>query len=138
MNTTTTETVKPGFADAWWQRVRAGECVVQKCEACAALQMYPRRRCIQCGSDQLGVAPVSGRGTLYTFTTVLRNAPSEFQAQLPYTLGVVLLDEGPRLLTRIIDCPQDQLVCDMPMRWKLAKIGGRMLPCFEPVACELT
>ncbi len=136
MNTTTEiamPAAKPGFADAWWKRVNAGESVVQKCESCASLQMYPRRRCIQCGSDKLGVAPVSGKGKLYTFTTVLRNAPSEFQQQLPYTLGVVLLDEGPRLLTRIIDCPQDKLVCDMAVQWKLAKIGERMLPCFGPV-----
>ncbi|MCK0277691.1 Zn-ribbon domain-containing OB-fold protein, partial [Salmonella sp. 17E624] len=80
----------------------------------------------------LGVAPVSGNGKLYTFTTVLRNAPSDFQDQLPYTLGVVLLAEGPRLLTRLVNCMPEHLRCDMPVRWTLATINGRELPCFEP------
>ncbi|MDP3138625.1 MAG: OB-fold domain-containing protein [Burkholderiaceae bacterium] len=127
------ESPNAGFADAWWARVRAGESVVQHCEGCGALQMYPRRRCVKCGSAKLGVAPVSGKGRLYTFSTIFHNAPSEFQDQLPYTLGVVVLDEGPQLLSRLVNCEPKDLVCDMPMRWKLARVGSRDLPCFEPV-----
>ena len=80
----------------------------------------------------MGVAPVLGAGTLYTFCTVYRNAPGGLNDQLPYTLAIVVLDEGPRMLTRLVNCAPEGLQCDMRVRWTLARIGDRDLPCFEP------
>jgi len=130
---TSVSTASPtAFVDAWWSRVRAGDKVVQHCESCNALQLYPRRRCVKCGSAQLGLRDVSGNAKVYTFTVVLHNAPSDFQAQLPYVLGVVELEEGPRMLTRLVNCDADSVKCDMPVRWTLGEIGGKQLPCFAP------
>jgi len=126
------DSIPPHFAAAWRERAAAGEAVVQKCTTCNEIQMHPRRRCTACGSDKLGVEGVSGEATLYTFSVILRNAPSDFQDQLPYTLGIVQLREGPRMLTRIVDCEPERLRCDMPMRWILADVGGRSMPCFRP------
>ncbi|QTH20293.1 OB-fold domain-containing protein [Rhizorhabdus wittichii] len=122
------------FVDIWWDRVRAGEKVVQKCGQCGTLQLHPRRRCNNCASADLSFEPVSGEATLYSFTEILRNAPSDFMAQLPYALAIVRLAEGPQMLTRIVGVDADSLQCDMPMRWTLAEIGERMVPCFAPVA----
>src|SRR5690606_14225198 len=94
---------KPNFTENWWKHVRAGERVVQKCGACGKLQLHPRRRCNTCASADLDLVPVSGEATLYSFSEIVRNAPSDFQAQLPYILAIVSLAEGPRMLTRIVN-----------------------------------
>ena len=127
--TTSSET---SFVDEWWTRVRAGEKLVQRCESCGGTQLHPRRRCNSCGGAKLAFVPVSGRGTLYTFTTICHNAPSDFIGQVPYTLAVVRLEEGPQMLSRMVSYDIDGLKCDMPLRWKLAEIGGKLMPCFEP------
>ena len=129
---TTPVTDKANFVDLWWDRVRAGERLVQKCHDCGVLQLHPRRRCNSCASASLSLQQVSGNATLYTFSEILRNAPSDFQDQLPYILAVVSLTEGPRMLTRVIKAEASELRCDMRLRWVLADVGGKALPCFEP------
>lgn len=128
----TLETDSNNFAEQWWIRVRAGDKVIQRCRDCGNLQLHPRRRCNVCASAALELAEVSGMGTIYTFTEILRNAPSDFQDQLPYTLAIVRLAEGPHMLTRIINAAGDELQCDMPVEWILASIGGNSIPCFQP------
>ena len=120
------------FIDEWWTRIRAGEKLVQRCETCDYRQLHPRRRCNQCGGAKLTLQPVSGNAMLYTFTTIHHNAPSDFIDQVPYTLAVVRLQEGPQMLSRLVNCALDRVACDMPLRWRLETLGGQLLPCFEP------
>ena len=120
------------FVNEWWARVRAGEKLVQRCRACGDLQLHPRRRCNSCGGADLEFVPVSGKAKLYTFTTIYHNAPSEFVSHMPYTLAVVELEEGPRMLSRVVNCDPAAVSCDMLLTWTLAKVGERSMPCFEP------
>jgi uncharacterized OB-fold protein len=107
--------------------------VVQRCRSCDELQYYPRRRCIGCSGDDLEFEEVSGRGKLYSFTTVLRYPPSAFGDDLPYTLAIVKLSEGPQLLTRMVDCDPGTLACDMDVTCVFRDLpGGQRLPCFTP------
>jgi uncharacterized protein len=78
-----------------------GELLVQVCQACGARIMYPRHRCPECQSDQLGWLTASGQGTLNTYTVVRAVPPLGFEADLPYALGVVVLAEGVQLLARL-------------------------------------
>lgn len=117
----------------FWEAAREGRLLVQRCRACDELQYYPRRRCIRCGGDDVEFREVSGRGTLYSFTTVLRYPPSAFTGDLPYTLAIVKLEEGPQMLTRIVDADPATLVCDMDVTCVFREMnGGRVLPCFTP------
>jgi uncharacterized protein len=45
---------------------------------------------------------LSGRGKLHARTTI-HAAPSIFQAEVPYSVGIIDLDEGPRLIAKVID-----------------------------------
>ena len=80
---------------------------LQKCGACSQFIYYPRDRCPNCFSDQLSWQHVSGRGKLYSYTTVYRASTRSF-ADAPYVLAIVELDEGPRMTTNMM-VPQDQL-----------------------------
>jgi uncharacterized OB-fold protein len=121
---------RPAFSREFWEAVERGELLVQKCLSCGGLQMYPRRSCVACSASEITYVPVSGQGKIYTFSTVLKYAPSDFAEDVPYTLAVVTLDEGPRMLTRIVDSDPDGLRCDMPVKFAPSEIHGQVLPTF--------
>lgn len=78
-----------------------GELIVQRCEDCSALIMYPKYRCPRCFSSALAWAPVEGNGELLTYTVLRAGAPSRFAVEPPYCIGIVRLDEGPQLMGRL-------------------------------------
>ena len=63
---------EPGFAGArpFWEAAARGELAIPRCAACRAYVWYPRERCPACGGGELPWEPVSGRGTLFSFTIV--------------------------------------------------------------------
>jgi uncharacterized OB-fold protein len=75
-----------------------GELRYQTCLACATPQTLARYACRNCGSTRLEWRSASGRGTVYATTVVTRAPSEEFRALAPYTLAIVELDEGPRLM----------------------------------------
>jgi uncharacterized OB-fold protein len=79
-----------------------GELLVQKCEACGKLNMYPRHACPFCQSLSLGWHKTEGRGVIHSFTVLRMGAPEGFETDLPYALAVIKLDEGVQLLARLV------------------------------------
>jgi uncharacterized OB-fold protein len=70
----------------------------QICADCAAPQTLARYACRYCGSMRLEWRISTGRGTVFA-TAVVARAPSRvFQPLAPYTLALVDLDEGARLM----------------------------------------
>lgn len=72
------------------------------CNACDQLFLPPRERCAKCGSADVQWTQLKGTGELQTYT-VIHVAPQEFQPLTPYAVGIVRLDEGPRLFGMIKD-----------------------------------
>ena len=78
----------------------------------------------------------SGRATLYSYVINHRPAPP-FTA--PYSIAVVELDEGPRMMTNIVDCPQTPaaLQLDMPLEVVFDKQTDEItLPFFKPAGAS--
>lgn len=97
-----------------------GELLVQKCNDCGGLNMYPRHACPHCQSLSLGWHKSAGQGVLHTFTVLRVGAPEGFEGDLPYALGVVKLAEGVQLLTRLVADPDgdwSSYQCDMPVEF---------------------
>lgn len=57
----------------------------------------PRHSCRICGSEELTVVQLSGRGTISSFTEVYSKS-KEFPLETPYTLALVTLEEGGNLM----------------------------------------
>jgi hypothetical protein len=87
---------------AFREGLKRGELLIQKCDSCGRLNMYPRYACPFCQSERLTWQRSTGRGTLHSFTVLRAGAPEGFEADLPYALGVVKLDEGVQLLARLL------------------------------------
>jgi uncharacterized protein len=91
-------TSKASLAGPFLAGLADGVLRYQRCIDCGAPQTLARYACRHCGSENLVWQDAAGTGTVYALAVVTR-APSEsFRALAPYTLVLVDLDEGPRLL----------------------------------------
>jgi uncharacterized protein len=84
----------------FWKGARTGELRIQRCGSCGSYVFYPRAVCPHCMAEALEWVVASGRGTVYSFTTVHRTS-EEFRDELPFTVGLVELSEGVRLMARL-------------------------------------
>lgn len=115
----------------WEEAVGSERLLLQRCEACAAVQAYIRVVCASCQSSALRFVEASGQGEIESFTWVHRAA---FEgASVPYAVARVRLEEGPLLLSSVVGVTEGELRCGDPveLRWK-EQAGGRRLPVFGP------
>tara|TARA_A100001391_G_scaffold44878_1_gene26393 strand:+ start:4344 stop:4769 length:426 start_codon:yes stop_codon:yes gene_type:complete len=89
------------FTSRFWNSLSAGQFETSHCRSCDRLSFLPKPICPHCWSSDIGWSPLSGRGRLYS-STVIHAAPAVFQPEAPYSVGIVDLDEGLRIATRIV------------------------------------
>ena len=75
---------------------------IAECTRCEYRFVYPRAHCRVCGGLELRMSSLSGEGTLYSFTVVRAHPDPEVQAQTPYIVGYVDLDQGVRVLATVL------------------------------------
>jgi uncharacterized OB-fold protein len=100
-----------------------GDLLLQRCNDCGKLNMYPRHACPHCQSLSLGWQKSAGLGVLHSFTVLRAGAPEGFESDLPYALGVIKLEEGVQLLARLLPDPDGNwhsYRCDDRMQFKAA------------------
>jgi hypothetical protein len=117
----------------FWDGARAGELRLQRCDACAHVYFPPRPFCPKCASRKVSWFKASGRATLYSYVIHHRPMPGFTP---PYSIAVVELTEGPRMMTNIVNCPQtpEALQLDMPVEVTFIKLSDAIaLPQFQPV-----
>jgi uncharacterized OB-fold protein len=126
--------VATDWSERFWTALREdGVFLLQRCRDCREYAGYPKIFCPHCYSDAVGWEPASGRGTIYTFSTVTANPPSTFLDELPYTIAIVDLEEGPRFLTRLVNVEPESVECGMPVRLAIERVDDRIsMPMFEP------
>jgi len=116
----------------YWDGARAGELRLQRCRACTRAYFPPRPFCPRCASGDTEVFSASGRATLYSYVIHERPAPG---FDPPYAIAVVALEEGPRMMTNLVDVAQtpEALVLDMPLEVRFQKLDDEIsLPVFTP------
>ncbi|MFI4931117.1 MAG: Zn-ribbon domain-containing OB-fold protein [Burkholderiales bacterium] len=97
-NTKTRLMPSPGSGadnEAFIAAAREGRFMLRWCDDCGKTHWYPRAVCPHCASTKTQWKPASGRGTVYSFSTMQRVDP-------PYTLAYVTLDEGPTMMTNLV------------------------------------
>ncbi len=117
----------------FWDGCRDGELRLQRCCACATSYFPPRPFCPACGNREVEVYAASGRATLYSY--IINQRPRPDMGSEPHSIAVVTLEEGPRMMTNIIGCPQtpEALQLDMPLQVSFeAQTDAISLPLFKP------
>jgi uncharacterized OB-fold protein len=117
----------------YWEGCREGQLRVQRCTACAHLRWPPSVLCPECLAEAGDWMALSGRGAVYSFIIVHRPQHPAFFDDVPYNVAIVELEEGIRLHTNIIDCPNEDLRIGMPVEVVFAKVSDEVtLPKFRP------
>lgn len=85
----------------FWEGCNQQQLLLQRCGSCQHIFYYARRLCPACGSTDLSWQASSGKGQVYSFSQVqVAFQGPQWQSQLPYTVVLIDLDEGPRMLSR--------------------------------------
>jgi len=107
---------------------------LQRCDGCSNVYFPPRPFCPKCASRSVRTFAASGMAKLHSYVINQRAAPeSGFEA--PYSIAIVELEEGPRMMTNIVDSPQtpEALVLDMPLEVTFERLTEEIaLPLFRP------
>lgn len=111
----------------FWDAAKAHRLMIPHCKACGKYHFYPRELCPHCHSDDLEWRDVSGRGEVYSYTIARRPAGPVYADDVPYVIAMIVLDEGPRMLTNIITDDVDSIA-----------IGDRVTVHFDDVTDEVT
>ncbi len=120
----------------FWDGAQRGELRLQRCDTddCAKVIFPPRPFCPECGSRAVSSFTASGRGKLYSY--VINHRPPRGFGPDPHAIAIVELDEGPRMMSNIVDCDQtpEALILDMPLEVVFTPVSDEIsLPKFRPV-----
>lgn len=116
----------------FWDGCNRQELLLQHCAGCSHVFYYARRLCPSCGSTQLSWQAASGRGTVYSFSQI--HVPfqgSHWQTQLPYSVVLIDLQEGPRMLSRWWTSQGHTPEIGQAARVKFVRIEQYTLPFFQ-------
>lgn len=115
----------------FWDGIAAGELRIQQCNECKALVHPPRPHCALCGSFDRGYVVSRGVGTVYSYVVFHHPLVPPFTE--PYSVAVVELAEGTRLVSQIIGIPPSDVRIGMPVTLELVEVEpGLVLPLFRP------
>ena len=104
-----------GEEKLFYDRLREHELVYQRCADCGETVFPLRTLCPHCAGEDLALEVSARRGTLYSFTTQHRAAHPHFADSVPYSLGLVDLDEGIRVFASVDGIAPGELVVGMPV-----------------------
>jgi uncharacterized OB-fold protein len=117
----------------FWEGCQQGKLLLQFCEQCQRYQFYPRLYCMQCGAENPRWVEASGRGVIYSYTIIRQNRSPEFVNDTPYNVAIVQLEEGPRMLSDIVDVGPSDLRVDLPVSVVFDRVSDTIsLPRFRP------
>ncbi len=98
------------------EHLKRGRIMASRCTACGFSTFPPRADCPECLSGGFEFVERSGRGTIHTFTRI-EAAPAGFEDLVPYTIAVVDLEEGGRLLGWPGETlPAEEILIGMPVQ----------------------
>jgi uncharacterized OB-fold protein len=104
-----------------------GKLMLKKCNDCGEVHHYPRALCPFCWSDRVEWVQAKGTGSIYTYSVTRRGAPA------PYCIAYVTLDEGPKMMTNIVDCDLDTIRIGQKVKVVFKKSeNGTSVPMFAP------
>lgn len=86
----------------WWQLLREGSFMLPRCQSCGRFWFPPMPACPHCGSDAADRVAACGLGRVYSWVVVHIALHPLFEAETPYTVLTVELDEGPRIFGRLL------------------------------------
>jgi uncharacterized protein len=115
----------------FWEAARDNHLVVQTCSDCGNHRHPPRPMCPDCKSTGWYQTPLSGAGTLYSFSIL--HHPRSLQFDYPIIAALIDLSEGVRIVSNVVEIETDRLRIGMPLMVRFVDTLEEMkVPVFAP------
>jgi uncharacterized OB-fold protein len=124
--------IDPG-TEPYWEGALQGELRLQRCTACGAYRHPAAEVCPRCLSAEFDWVAASGRGTVYSFVIVRQALNKAWEADVPYCVAIVALEEGPHFLSNLTGIAVNDIAIDLPVEVYFEPVReGVTLPKFRP------
>ena len=107
----------------YWESAQRGELRMQMCSDCDHVRFPPALLCPRCLSERSEWVPLSGRGTVYSWIVIHQSQHPAFNADTPYNVAIIELEEGPRLHTNLVECKNEDIHIGMPVEVVFEKVS---------------
>ena len=99
----------------YWDALKRRELRLQKCAGCGKVWYPPSPLCPTCWSREFTWERLSGRGRVNSWVVFHQSYFRGYDDELPYNVAEVELDEGPRLLTNLVEIKNAEIRAGMPV-----------------------
>ena len=99
-----------------WEGNATGELRLHQCGDCGSLRFPASRWCPDCLAETSSWRHVSGKGKVWSWCVFHRAYFKGFEADLPYPVVLVELQEGPKIYSNLVGVPRDKIRIGMPVR----------------------
>ncbi len=96
--------------------------VASRCDACALLHFPATPLCPWCGGESCTEVAAGRRGRLHLWT-VVETAPPGYRGPVPYGFGTVEIDEGLRVVARLVETDAARLGRGQRLELVLTQVG---------------
>ena len=102
-------------AGSWRALPQTYRLEASRCQKCSKVFYPPRKVCSKCHGREFEPFPMKRTGKVVTHAVIRTPAP-EYVGEAPFAVGIIQIDDGPRLTTQIVDVALDEISIGMPVR----------------------
>ena len=122
-----------GDDQPFWDGAAHSHLFFQQCDDCRYIRWPAAGVCPECLSRRTTWTEVDGEGVLWSHVVYHRAYAAALRDEIPYRVGLVLLDCGVRLLTRLVDVESEEIEIGMRLRALFRQVGDHgVVPVFGP------
>jgi uncharacterized protein len=128
--------IRPAINDVnrpFWDGCRHGELLLQRCTHCQRLRYPAAVVCPSCLARDADWQRMSGRGKVFSFVVFHRAYHPAWEGKVPYNVALIELDEGPIMLSNVVDVDNAKLEVGFPVQAAFAAMDESLaIPVFKP------
>jgi uncharacterized protein len=106
------------LSQPYWDALKQGRLTFQRCSQCGHSWLPARAECPECLRAEWAWTTASGKGRVVSWVIYHHAYHEAFKERLPYNVALVELDEGPRLITNIVN-PAQGLKAERPVELRI-------------------
>ncbi len=122
------------WSQPFWDAAKQHKLVLKRCGKCGFIDHPPYLYCTNCHADEHEWIEASGKATLAAYAINVFGVPFPFWDDLPFVVALIDLQEGPRMISNIVECDHDKLENGMELEVLFDDVSGEIsLPKWRPV-----
>ena len=116
----------------YWEFCKQHELRIQRCKNCGRYRHYPQLMCPHCHSLEVEWVKTSGKGKVYSWAVSHQAFHPGFAQDVPYATITIELEEGVRMVSRMVDTKPEELEIGMPVEVVFEDVTEEItLPMFK-------